>query len=280
VRVLVTGAKGMLGTDLVRVLAGAHETVGVDLEEMDITDRDAVLRLVGALRPEVILNAAAYTDVDGAETHAEVCRRINADGPENLAVACREHGSRLVQVSTDYVYDGSNPGPWLEEDAPHPLGVYGRSKLEGEERARRAVPEVCVIRTAWLFGRAGRNFVEAILAQAGRSSVLKVVADQRGSPTYTADLALALRTAAEKGLGGTYHVTNRGACTWHEFAVRILELAGKREVSVLPLTTAELGRPAPRPANSVLDCGKFSAATGLVLRPWFEALQAYLARKE
>ena len=279
-KILVAGSKGMLGTDLLRVLADNHEAIGVDVEEMDLTERGSVLRQVGALRPEVVINAAAYTDVDGSETHPEACYRINGEGVENLAMACRQHGSRLVHLSTDYVYDGSKPTPYREDDPTHPLGVYGRSKLEGEERARAVLPGVCVVRTAWLFGHAGKNFVKAILAQAQKTRVLKVVDDQRGSPTYTRDLALALKAAAEGGLAGIYHVTNQGTCTWHEFAGRILEFQGRTDVSVLPLTTAELGRPAPRPANSVLDCGKFAAATGLRLRPWGDALRAYLADAE
>ncbi len=276
-KVLVTGAKGMLGTDLVACLASrGHRVVGVDVDELDITRRREVVREVTRLRPDVLINAAAYTDVDGSETNEELAFRVNAEAVENLARACLEAGCRLIHISTDYVFDGKKEGSYREDDLPRPVGVYGRSKWEGEKRLRGILPEACVIRTAWLYGKAGKNFVKAILAQAERKGTLRVVDDQRGSPTYTRDLAAALATSAELGLTGTYHVTNRGACTWLEFARTILDLAGRRDVEVLPISTAELGRPAPRPANSVLDVGKFEAATGLLLPPWQEALADYL----
>ena len=275
-KVLVSGCRGMLGTDLVRVLASAHEVIGVDLEEMDIGDPRAVEEQVAASAPDVVINVAAYTDVDRSEQEEGVAFRVNADGAANLALACRGARSRLVHVSTDYVFDGKADRPYSEEDLPNPLGVYGRSKWEGEKRIREILPEACLIRTAWLYGKAGKNFVKAILAQAGEKDRLRVVDDQRGSPTYTLDLATALRTAAEKGLEGTYHVTNQGSCSWREFAEKILELGEKQGVAVDPLSTEELGRPAPRPRNSVLDCGKFEKATGMSLRSWPEALKDYL----
>jgi dTDP-4-dehydrorhamnose reductase len=266
----------MLGTDLMRVLASVHDVIGVDLEEVDITDLRAVEKQVAALAPDVLINAAAYTDVDKSEKQEEVAFRVNADGAANLALACRAGRIRLIHVSTDYVFDGKAKRPYSEEDPPSPLGVYGRSKWEGEKRIREILPEACLIRTAWLYGKAGKNFVKAILAQADEKNRLRVVDDQRGSPTYTLDLARALRTVAEKGLEGTYHVTNQDACSWLGFAEKILELGGKKGVAVEPISTEELGRPAPRPRNSVLDCGKFEKATGMRLRQWQEALKDYL----
>ena len=267
----------MLGTDLVRVLESSHAVTGVDLDELDITDRRAVEDRVVALAPDVLVNAAAYTDVDRSEVEEGLAFQVNADAAANLAVACRKARARLIHVSTDYVFDGTERRPYSEEDTPNPLGAYGRSKWEGEQRIREVLPEACLVRTAWLYGKAGKNFVKAILAQAEQKNRLRVVDDQRGSPTFTLDLARALRAAAEKGLQGTYHVTNQGACTWLGFAEKILELTGKQGVAVDPISTEELARPAPRPANSVLDCSKFEKATGMKLRPWEDALAEYLA---
>ncbi len=267
----------MLGTDLMRVLGSAHSVIGVDLDELDIADARAVEERVADEAPDVLINAAAYTDVDRSEEEGERAFRVNAEGAANLAAACRKARVRLVHVSTDYVFDGRKTSAYAEEDLPGPLGVYGRSKWEGEERIRRVLPQACVVRTAWLYGKAGRNFVKAILGQAEQKDRLRVVDDQKGSPTYTFDLAAALQEAAEKGLQGTYHVTNGGACSWLAFAEKILELAGRKGVKVVPISSADLGRPAPRPANSVLDCGKFERATGMKLRSWQEALAGYLS---
>jgi dTDP-4-dehydrorhamnose reductase len=275
-KVLVTGSKGMLGTDLVRVLAPAHSVIGMDVDELDIANRQEVQDQAATLSPDLLINVAAYTDVDGSEQQEDVAFRINADGAANLAYACRERRIRLIHVSTDYVFDGKKQGPYLEEDTANPLGAYGRSKWEGEKRVREVLPEACLVRTAWLYGRGGRNFVEAILEQANKKKRLRVVNDQWGAPTYTLDLAKALRAGAEAQLKGTYHVTNRGSCTWLEFAEKILELAERKGVGVEPISTEELGRPAPRPANSVLGCDKFEKATGIRLRPWPEALKDYL----
>jgi len=266
----------MLGTDLVNVLAPAHRVIGMDVDELDITNRHEVQDQVADLSPDVLINVAAFTDVDGSERQEDVAFRINADGAANLALVCREKRTRLIHVSTDYVFDGKKQEPYLEEDTANPLGAYGRSKWEGEKRVREVLPEACLVRTAWLYGRGGRNFVEAILEQAIQNKRLRVVHDQKGAPTYTLDLAKALRAVAERGLEGTYHVTNQGSCTWLEFAEKILELAERKDVGVEPISTEELGRPAPRPANSVLGCGKFEKATGIRLRPWPEALKEYL----
>jgi dTDP-4-dehydrorhamnose reductase len=275
-KVLVTGSKGMLGTDLVRVLAPAHTVIGVDVDELDIADLKEVNDRVAALSPDVLINVAAFTDVDGSEAKEDTAFRVNAEGAANLALACRGRPTALIHLSTDYVFDGKKQGPYLEEDPADPLSAYGRSKWAGEQRIRDILPNACVVRTAWLYGKGGRNFVKAILEQAARKKRLQVVDDQRGAPTYTFDLAGALRRVAEQGLEGTYHVTNRGACTWLEFAKQILVFADRTDVEIEPISTDALGRPAPRPANSVLSCDKFEKATGMHLRPWAEALKAYL----
>ncbi len=275
-RILVCGSKGMLGTDLVRLLELRHNVIGVDFDEMDITCQEAVRDQISAMDLDLVINTAAYTNVDGSEQNEAEAFLINAEGPENLAVACRDQKISLIHVSTDYVFDGKKKTPYHRDDQPNPMGVYGRSKLEGEKRIQNILSDVCIIRTAWLYGKAGKNFIKAILEQASKKNLLKVVADQKGSPTYTMDLSQALQAAAEKGLHGVYHVTNRGSCSWLEFAEKIVAFSGKDGVEIEPLTTKELGRPAPRPANSVLDCGEFEADSGMLLRPWPEALKDYL----
>ncbi len=277
-RILVCGSKGMLGTDLVRLLEPRHNVIGVDFDEMDITCRNTVCDQISAMPLDLVINTAAYTDVDGSEQKEAEAFLVNADGPENLAFACRDKKIPLIHVSTDYVFDGLKKTPYYTDDQPNPIGVYGRSKLEGERRIQNLLSEVCIVRTAWLYGKAGKNFVKAILAQASKKNLLKVVSDQRGGPTFTMDLALALQAVAEKGLRGIYHVTNKGSCSWLEFAERILVLSGKDGVEIEPISTSELKRPAPRPANSVLDCSKFEADSGMLLRQWPDALQDYMLK--
>jgi len=265
-RILVVGSKGMLGTDLLHVLTPRHSVIGVDLDEMDIISRQSVCDKMASILPDVVINTAAYTDVDGCEEQEDTAFQVNAEGPENLAIACRDRNIPLIHVSTDYVFDGKKENPYRKDDPPNPMGVYGRSKLEGEKRIQRILPDACIIRTAWLYGKWGKNFVKAILGQASKTRELKVVSDQKGSPTYTMDLAEALQRAAEKGLHGVYHVTNGGSCTWFAFAEKILALSEKSDVHIEPLSTKELGRPAPRPANSVLDCSEFEEDSGMHLR--------------
>jgi len=243
---------------------------------MDITKRQEVFKNLASISPDVVINAAAYTDVDGSEANEALAFQVNADGPENIALACREQGAHFIHVSTDYVFDGRKQEAYNINDRPNPVGVYGRSKWEGEQRIQAAGPSFSIVRTAWLYGKAGRNFVKAILDQAAQKDLLKVVSDQKGSPTYTRDLADALAEIAARRLCGIYHVTNKGACSWLEFAIKILELSGKQAVRVEPISTEDLGRPAPRPANSVLDCSAYEADVDQSLRPWPEALREYL----
>jgi dTDP-4-dehydrorhamnose reductase len=271
----------MLGSDLTQAVRDAGIAVeAVSSRQMDITQADTVTETLVRLRPPVVINTAALTDVDGCETMVERAFAVNARGPENLARACRETAAFLVHISTDYVFDGSKGAPYIEEDALSPLGVYGRSKAEGERLVRDALPDAhCIVRTQWLFGRHGRNFVESILKQTERTSRLRVVNDQHGSPTYTQDLAEALVTLSRKRARGTFHVTNAGVATWHAFACKIVEGAGTQGVTVHGITSQELGRPAARPAYAVLDNGKFVRCTGRALRHWHEALQDYLTRR-
>ncbi|BBA70803.1 dTDP-4-dehydrorhamnose reductase [Geobacter sulfurreducens] len=270
--ILVVGAKGMLGRDLIRVLPG--DVRGVDIEEIDITSPESVRRVILTLKPRVVVNCAAYTDVDGCETNADLAMAVNGEGVGNLTAVTREIGALLVQMSTDYVFDGAKESPFLEDDPPNPLSVYGRSKLLGEEKAREN-PDHLIVRTQWLYGLAGKNFVETMLRLSKERSEIAVVDDQVGSPTWTMDLALAISELIENNCRGTYHAANRGICSWYEFARTIFAEAGT-EMTVRPQTTAQLGRPAQRPLYSALCCDKLTRDTGLELEGWREALATYL----
>ena len=270
--ILVVGSKGMLGQDLLQVLPG--DVRGVDIEEIDITSGESVRKVLLTLKPRVVVNAAAYTDVDGCETNRDLALAVNGTGVRHLAEVSSQIGACLVQVSTDYVFDGSKNSPWVEDDPTGPLSMYGISKMAGEENAR-VNPDHLVVRTQWLYGLHGKNFVETMLRLAGEKDELAVVDDQVGSPTWTMDLSLAIRALLEKGCRGTYHAANADACSWNDFARAIFADAGL-SVTVKPMTTAELGRPAPRPLYSVLDCGKLTRDTGFQPQTWRGALRQYL----
>jgi dTDP-4-dehydrorhamnose reductase len=277
-KVLITGAAGQLGRALVQELAHRDwEVVATDLAEMDITDQDAVWASLSAQRPGLVINAAAATRVDDLEAAPDLAFAVNALGPRNLAAACRRLGSKLVHVSTDYVFDGAKPGPYVEWDETRPQSVYGLSKLLGERCVREQCPDHFIVRTAWLYGLPGPNFVNAILAR-GRSLSLgedfKVVHDQRGSPTSALALAPQLLALAATEAFGTYHATCQGEATWYEFARLILARAGL-EVPVRPCETWEFPRPAPRPANSVLE-NRMLRLEGLDLMPaWQDAFHHF-----
>lgn len=271
--ILVVGAKGMLGQDLMDLLGeGAR---GLDLPEIDITSPESVKRTLLTLRPEVVINCAARTDVDGCEGDREGAFRVNAEGVRVLAEATKEGGSLLVQVSTDYVFDGNKGSACLEDDPVNPLSVYGASKLAGEEAARLN-PNHLIVRTQWLYGLKGKNFVETMLKLGSERGELTVVDDQIGSPTWTVDLAKGLKALIDAGCRGTYHAVNSGSCSWNGFAKAIFEEAGMK-VEVKPMTTTELNRPATRPLYSVLDCGKLARDAGFTPQHWREALKSYLA---
>ena len=275
---LVVGSKGMLGAQLIKLLGESHiESAGVDIEEVDITRLPAVLKAVEAVRPRVIINCAAITDVDGCESAPDLAFAVNAQGPEHIAKACLKFGCSMLHISTDYVFDGLKGGPYREDDPINPLGIYAKSKAEGEARVRELLPGThCIVRTQWLYGLHGRNFVEAILSQARQKNILYVVNDQHGSPTYAYDLATALIKLCEMEARGTFHVTNSGQTTWHGFASAITKRADLGNVEVLPMSASELNRPAPRPTFSALDNKRYIELTGAPLRPWEEALSEYL----
>ena len=275
---LITGAAGQLGQALVPE-AGRQgwEVVATDAPELDITDSRMVWRELARLRPEVVINAAAATQVDALESDPDGALKVNGLGPRNLAVACRRLGLKLIHISTDYVFDGAKPGPYVEWDATGPLSVYGRTKLLGEELVRQQCPDHFIVRTAWLYGLPGPNFVTAILARSrslGPGGELKVVADQRGTPTSALALAPQLLALAGTEAFGTYHASCQGDTTWYGFASLILQTAGI-EAGITPCTTEEFPRPAPRPANSVLD-NRMLQVAGLDLMPsWQAAFQQF-----
>lgn len=275
-RVCIVGADGMLGTDLMQVF-GAENPVGFDLPDVDITDAASIREALAAAAPDVVINCAALTQVDDCETRRDVAFAVNGDGAGHVAAACREAGARLIQISTDYVFDGTATAPITEDAVPNPQGVYGASKLAGERAVAAALPGALIVRTAWLFGRHGPNFIETILRLAQERDRLTIVDDQRGVPTYTRDLAHGIMALCGSDAEGYVHLTNAGSCTWCDYARFILEQAHVENVTVVPISTAELGRPAPRPAYSVLDGTRFAALTGAPLRPWQEAVVSYLA---
>jgi dTDP-4-dehydrorhamnose reductase len=274
--ICIVGAAGQLGRELVRpyetcATESAVLTQGVDLPELDITQPDSVSAALERWRPRAVINAAAFTDVDACESQHEKAYAVNAVGPGNLAKACRVNGIKLVHVSTDYVFDGGQRTPYEPEDLPNPQSVYGKSKAEGEGRVREALPDHIIVRTSWLFGVHGKNFVKTILRMASERDELRVVADQTGRPTYAADLAAVLLALAQSDLTGTYHFANAGVCSWHGFAGEIVRLWGLVK-PVRPIDSEKLDRPAPRPAYSVLDTQKLTDHTGIAPRPWQEAL--------
>ncbi|TWJ32698.1 dTDP-4-dehydrorhamnose reductase [Geobacter argillaceus] len=270
--ILVVGANGMLGHDLMEVLGG--EVRGLDLPDIDITSLESTLRVVRTLKPRVIVNAAAYTDVDGCETNRELAMQVNGEGVGHLAMAAREIDALLVHVSTDYVFDGNKGTPYEEDDLTGPVSVYGDSKLAGELNAPFAGAYL-IVRTQWLYGLHGKNFVETMLRLAGEKTELTVVDDQIGSPTWSHDLALAIKALIDNGCRGIYHAANSGYCSWNEFARAIFAETGMN-VAVKPMTTAELNRPARRPLYSTLDCSKLVRDAGFQPQPWHEALKGYL----
>ncbi|MEK6676436.1 MAG: dTDP-4-dehydrorhamnose reductase [Planctomycetota bacterium] len=279
--VLVLGSRGMLGRELVRQLqgrAGESKELHVSAwgsEELDLRNREAVLREIPRFSTGIVINAAAYTDVDGCERNREHALAVNSAGPGFLAEVCRESGATLVHFSTDFVFDGASSRPYRPNDVGAPVSAYGESKWQGELAIRRVGIRHLIIRTSWLFGVGGKNFVEAILARAQSGQPLKVVTDQIGRPTFTVDLADATLAMLEAGAEGTMHFANEGECTWHEFAVEIVRQAGL-SVPVGMMTSDQLDRPARRPVYSVLDTAGYTELTGRSIPTWREALRRYL----
>ena len=278
-RILVTGARGMLGRDLCPYLREQkHEVIEWDLPDHDITVVASTISEVTKMKPNAIYHLAAYTDVDGSEKNRAEAYKVNTLGAWTVALAARDSKADLVYISTDYVFDGAKQAPYLENDKTNPLNYYGASKLLGEQAILRDVKRYYICRTSWLFGAHGRNFVDTILRLAKEKDTIEVVEDQRGSPTYTRDLAQALALLPGSKRHGIYHVSNSGTCTWFEFAREIIRIAGLKTV-VKPTTSDKYVRPARRPGYSVLDNGLFEAKFKHHLRPWQEALRDFLKQR-
>jgi len=279
-RVLVTGARGLLGSELMALLAAAgFEAQGLGHAELDISDARAVGGAVTQFRPQVVVNCAGYTNVDGAESRPEAALVVNRDGATGVALAAAAAGARLIHVSSDYVYAGDLGRAISESDPERPISAYGQSKLEGDLGVRRSCPDHVIVRSAWLYGAHGKNFIDTILTRARAGETLRVVGDQIGSPTWARDLAAGIVALLGVSHVGTVHVANPGAVSWHGLALAALDLAGLGHVPIAPITTAELGRPAPRPAYSALDTTLYAKLVGSSLRPWQAALAAYLASR-
>ena len=276
--VLITGANGQLGRAVTaQALSRGLSVAGSDLDTLDITDASAVERWVEENDPRILVNCAAFTAVDDCETHEEEAQRINGAAVGLLAESCRRKGSLLIQVSTDYVFDGTATTPYREEDPVAPTSAYGRTKLVGEREAQKA-PRHLVVRTAWLYGLGGKNFVEAIRRQVeSGTDRLRVVADQHGCPTFCDDLAAALLDLAATDFTGIVHAVNSGETTWHTFAGEIVRLVGA-STAVDPVTSEAFPRPAPRPAYSVLNTSRLNTLLGRSMPSWQDALGRYLAR--
>lgn len=275
-KVLVTGVKGQLGHDVVKeLLFRNHLAVGVDIEEMDITDAEKVRKVISEAECDAVIHCAAYTAVDAAEDNEELCRRINAEGTKNIARVCQEQDISMMYLSTDYVFSGDGERPWKPDDAKQPLNVYGQTKYEGELAVQNYLDRYFIIRISWVFGLNGGNFIKTMLNLGKTRDVITVVNDQIGSPTYTRDLAVLMVDMIETDKYGIYHASNEGICSWYEFANEIFRQAGI-SVMVKPVTSDEYPSKAKRPSNSRMDKTKLVANGFKLLPHWQDALSRYL----
>jgi dTDP-4-dehydrorhamnose reductase len=278
VRILVTGANGMLGRALAERLSGGHTLLLWGRGEADLSDEAAVREAARSIEFDAVIHAAAFTEVDRCESEYELALRGNRDAVRHVALLARDRGARFVTVSTDYVFDGTKGTPYVEEDPTAPVNAYGRSKLEGEREALASGAAALVVRTSWLFGPGGKNFVDTIAGKLERGEPLEVVDDQQGSPTYTRDLAHGIARLLGRGVTGIVHVTNRGQTTWHGFAVAIARYLGSA-TPIAPISSDRIRRPAPRPAYSVLSGERYASLVGERMPRWEDALHHYLAAR-
>lgn len=274
-RILLPGGYGLIGTNIIPFLSKFYECIPFRHEEWDITDEKKGSEIIRSLRPDLVINLAAKTDVDGCEDDVEVAEKVNAYGAGCLAKLCAQFGIRLVHFSTDYVFDGTKGNLYTEEDDPCPISAYGRTKYEGEKRVLSLHPCPLIIRTQWIYGRGGRNFVDRILELSMKEDEIRVVSDQFGSPTYAKDLGEPLKLLIEKRKTGIYNVVNSGVCSWYEFAEEIVKLR-KINVKIVPFSSSETGRKAKRPQFSALSTEKLKHELGYQMRNWKEALREYL----
>lgn len=274
-KVLITGSNGMLGHDLIDVLDGKHELIKTTSKSLDITDEDKVKDYIVNENPDIVINSAAYTDVDGCETNEEIAYKVNGEGVKNLALACKVVDCPLLHISTDYVFNGENNKPWMEDDEVGPISIYGKSKLQGEEAIESILDKFFIIRTSWLYGINGGNFPKTMLELAKTHDTLTVVTDEIGTPTYTLDLAQAIAELIETEYYGIYHITNSDYCSWFDFAKYIFEVKNI-SVNVVPVTAEEFARPASRPHYSVLNNSNWANNGFKPLRSYKEAIKDYL----
>jgi len=273
--ILVVGSNGLLGQELMVQLRPLGPVAGVDVDTCDITEPAQLESVLDSVRPDWVVNSAAYTDVDGCEANPEMAWVINAIGAGNLARSCRDRDIGIVQLSTDFVFDGRKGAEYNEGDGPAPLSIYGESKLGGERHVIEIEGRYIIVRTSWLFGKGGKNFPDTIIKAARSSDSLRVVSDQTGSPTYAVDLAYAIGELIRKDALGIIHVTNRGYCSWAEYAEFVLKISGI-DTEVIPVSGEDLGRPAIRPGLSVLSTEKYEEITGKKMRFWQDAVRSYL----
>lgn len=274
-KILITGSNGMLGHDLIEVLKDNHELILTTSKTLDITNKNQVFEVICEAEPDVVINSAAYTDVDGCEENHDLAYAVNGEGVKNLALACKEVDCALVHISTDYIFNGKNDRPWVEDDEIGPISVYGKSKLKGEEAILDILDQYFIVRTAWLYGINGKNFPKTMLELAKNHSEITVVYDEVGTPTYTPDLACGISELIETDYYGIYHLTNSGSCSWCEFARYIFEVAG-RDVKIVPVTASEFARPAPRPSYSVLENRNWVEKGFKPLRSYKKAIKEYI----
>lgn len=280
-KILITGSKGQLGHDLMNELEKRGiEYIGVDVEEMDITDADACRRVITEAAPDAVIHCAAYTAVDAAEDNVELCRKINAEGTKNIAEVCRDLDIKMMYISTDYVFNGEGTRPWEPDDHREPLNIYGLTKYEGEVYIERLVKKFFTVRIAWVFGVNGKNFIKTMLRLGKERGAVSVVDDQIGSPTYTYDLARLLVDMIQTEEYGRYHATNEGLCSWYEFACEIFRQAGMDEVTVTPVDSSQFPAKAKRPKNSRMERSKLVEKGFTPLPTWQDALGRYLKEIE
>jgi dTDP-4-dehydrorhamnose reductase len=285
-KILITGSNGMLGADLVDLLKSRKDSLDPNLEVietphevLDITLEDKVSGFISTHTPDIIVNCAAFTNVDKCETESKAAFNVNALGPKYIAAAAKKCGARLIHISTDFVFDGNSNKPYAEENQTNPLSEYGRTKLEGERNIQSHCNSYLIVRTSWLFGHNGINFAAKMLELAEHNKELSIVTDETGSPTYTPDLAEALWTLIKKECEGIVNISNDGSCSRYEWAEYIFKTMGYN-IKMNPIKSSEYKRPAKVPLNSTLNCQKFTTITGMQMRPWEEAVESYLKKQK
>jgi dTDP-4-dehydrorhamnose reductase len=271
-RIFITGSTGQLGHELAEVLK-QEDLLLSKRPEHDITD-EKITTQIQDFRPDIVIHAAAYTDVDGCEKNRDLAHRVNAIGTHYVAMGAEKCGAKLIYLSTDYVFNGRNRKPYEETDDPHPINVYGQTKWEGEQFVEQSCPRHVIVRTSWVYGQIGKSFVKTILSKAAHEQELQVVKDQMGCPTNAKDLAVAIAGIIHKDVYGLFHAAGKGACSWYDFAAAIVSIAG-RQTRVIPINSWEIDQPAKRPRNSVLSQDKLNRL-GISLRDWEEALREYI----